>query len=195
VPESKRFRASDGHALVDVGVGTSEQFDMIPEQIRVIQHERVKYACPCCDLGIEVAPVQPPIIARGLFTESALAWAITGKYRHADLPPGGSATPLRWRHLVQHSRGKRRACRARNPARDQIDARCKTRCLDDLRRLIDLPVTQGSGASAANQSYVRAQMDGCGPTFRFVHRHAWSWWCETRSVALCRRQIAHCIDD
>ncbi|WP_412769266.1 IS66 family transposase zinc-finger binding domain-containing protein, partial [Ralstonia solanacearum] len=31
---------------------TSEQLDVIPEQVRVIQHQRVKYACPCCDLGI-----------------------------------------------------------------------------------------------------------------------------------------------
>jgi hypothetical protein len=25
------------------------QLDIVPQQVRVIRHERVKYACPCCD--------------------------------------------------------------------------------------------------------------------------------------------------
>ena len=79
--EAERFCANDGHALVEIGVETSEQLDVIPEQVRVIQHQRVKYACPCCDLGIRVTPAPPRIIARGLLTESALAWIATGKYQ------------------------------------------------------------------------------------------------------------------
>jgi hypothetical protein len=51
LPAAERFCAHDGHALVEIGVETSEQLDVIPEQVRVIQHQRVKYACPCCDLG------------------------------------------------------------------------------------------------------------------------------------------------
>jgi transposase len=82
LPESERFCAHDGHALVEIGVETSEQIDIIPEHIRVVQHQRVKYACPCCDLGIKVAPVPKRIIPRGLFTESALAWITTGKYQY-----------------------------------------------------------------------------------------------------------------
>jgi transposase len=81
LPESERFCGHDGHALVEIVVETSEQLDVIPEHIRVIQHQRVKYACPCCDLGIKVTPPPPRIIPRGLFTESALAWIITGKYQ------------------------------------------------------------------------------------------------------------------
>jgi transposase len=79
--EAERFCANDGHALVEIGVETSEQLDVIPEQVRVIQHQRVKYACPCCDLGIKVTPAPPRIIPRGLLTESALAWIATGKYQ------------------------------------------------------------------------------------------------------------------
>ena len=70
----------------------SEQLDVIPEQTRVIQHQRVKYACPCCDLGTKVTPAPPRIIARGLLTGAALAWIATGKdqfgmplYRQAAL--------------------------------------------------------------------------------------------------------------
>jgi len=54
---------------------------VIPEQLRVIQHQRVKYACPCCDLGIKVTPAPLRIIPRGLLTESALAWVASGKYQ------------------------------------------------------------------------------------------------------------------
>ncbi|MEZ0604613.1 IS66 family transposase [Paraburkholderia sp. IW21] len=81
LPEAERFCNHDEHALVEIGVETSEQLDVIPEQVRVIQHQRVKYACPCCDLGIKVTPAPARIIPRGLLTESALAWVATGKYQ------------------------------------------------------------------------------------------------------------------
>ncbi|WP_146075252.1 IS66 family transposase zinc-finger binding domain-containing protein, partial [Burkholderia anthinoferrum] len=93
-PESERFCAHDGHALVEIGVETSEQLDVIPEQVRVVQHQRVKYACPCCDLGIKVTPAPARIIPRGLLTESALAWIITGKYQYG-MPLYRQATLLR----------------------------------------------------------------------------------------------------
>jgi transposase len=81
LPEAQRYCTNDGHALVEFGVEISEQLDVIPEQLRVIQHQRVKYACPCCDLGIKVTPAPPRIIPRGLLSESALAWIATGKYQ------------------------------------------------------------------------------------------------------------------
>ncbi|VVE59315.1 transposase [Pandoraea iniqua] len=81
LPEAERFCVNDGHALVEFGVEISEQLTVIPEQLRVIQHQRVKYACPCCDLGIRVTPAPPRIIPRGLLSESALAWIATGKYQ------------------------------------------------------------------------------------------------------------------
>jgi transposase len=81
LPEAERFCTNDGHALVEFGVEISEQLDVIPEQLRVIQHQRVKYACPCCELGIKVTPAPPRIIPRGLLSESALAWIATGKYQ------------------------------------------------------------------------------------------------------------------
>lgn len=81
LPEAERFCMNDGHALVEFGVEISEQLDVIPEQLRVIQHQRVKYACPCCELSIKVTPALARIIPRGLLSESALAWIATGKYQ------------------------------------------------------------------------------------------------------------------
>jgi transposase len=69
LPETERVCARDGSALMEI----SEQFDIVPQQVRVIQHQRIKYACPCCDHGIKVTPVPAHIISKGLLTESALA--------------------------------------------------------------------------------------------------------------------------
>ncbi|MCM2496152.1 IS66 family transposase, partial [Burkholderia glumae] len=60
----------------------------------IFQHQRVKYACPCCDLGIKVTLAPTRIIPRGLLTESALAWIITGKYQYG-MPLYRQATLLR----------------------------------------------------------------------------------------------------
>ncbi len=81
LPEADRVCAHDGHALVEIGAEISEQMDVIPEQVRVLQHHRIKYACPCCDLSLKVAPTPARIIPRGLLTEEAQAWVITGKYQ------------------------------------------------------------------------------------------------------------------
>ena len=80
LPEDQRVCPHDGSALREIGVEISEQFDIIPQQVRVLRHERVKYACPCCDGAIRLAARPAQIIPRGLFTESALAWIATSKY-------------------------------------------------------------------------------------------------------------------
>jgi len=70
----------DGSVLVEIGVEVSEQLDIIPQQVRVIRHERVKYACPRCDLGIKVTPARARIIPKGLFSEAALSWFVVSKF-------------------------------------------------------------------------------------------------------------------
>ena len=69
----------DGTRLSEIGVEVSEQMDVVPQQVRVIRHERVKYACPCCDGGLRLAQKPLQIIPKGLLSEAALAW-ITSKY-------------------------------------------------------------------------------------------------------------------
>ena len=78
---SERVCPHDGQALVEIGIGISEQLDIVAQQIRVLQHQRVKYACPCCDAGIRTTPAPACVIPKGLLTESALAWCITAKYQ------------------------------------------------------------------------------------------------------------------
>ena len=78
--DAERVCAHDGATLVEIGVEASEQLDIIPQQVRVIRHERVKYACPCCDAGLRLAGKPAQIIPKGLFSESALAWMGTSKF-------------------------------------------------------------------------------------------------------------------
>ena len=80
LPERERVCPHDGAALSEIGVEVSEQLDIVPQQVRVIRHERVKYACPCCDGGMRLAAKPPQVIPKGLLTESALAWVATSKY-------------------------------------------------------------------------------------------------------------------
>lgn len=80
LPEDERVCPHDGSALSEIGVEVSEQLDIIPQQVRVIRHERVKYACPCCDGAIRLAARPPQVIPKGLLTEAAQAWVITAKY-------------------------------------------------------------------------------------------------------------------
>jgi transposase len=80
LPESERVCPHDGAALVEIGVEASEQLDIIPQQVRVIRHERVKYACPCCDGGLRLVAKPAQVIPKGLFSEGLLAWVIASKY-------------------------------------------------------------------------------------------------------------------
>lgn len=80
LPEDQRVCPHDGARLSEIGVEVSEQLDIVPQQVRVIRHERVKYACPCCDGGLRLAAKPPQVIPKGLLSEAALAWVITSKY-------------------------------------------------------------------------------------------------------------------
>src|SRR3972149_1647809 len=93
---AERICPHDGAQLTEIGIEATEQLDIVPAQVRVIRHERVKYACPCCDQGLRIAPAPARLIPKGLLTESALAWVITSKYQDG-LPlyrQGGTAGPL-----------------------------------------------------------------------------------------------------
>ena len=67
LPESERICPHDGAVLREIGIEASEQLDIIPQQVRVIRHERVKYACPCCDGTLRLAAKPEQVIPKGLF--------------------------------------------------------------------------------------------------------------------------------
>jgi transposase len=93
LPEDERVCPHDGAALREIGVEVSEQLDIIPQQVRVIRHERVKYACPCCDGGLRLAAKPPQVIPKGLLSESGagLGGHVEVPGRPAAVPPGRAA--------------------------------------------------------------------------------------------------------
>jgi transposase len=149
-------------------VEVSEQLDIIPQQVRVIRHERVKYACAQCDQTIKVMPARRRIIPKGLFTEAALAWFITAKF--IDGLPLYRIAALMKRFGGDISRNTLAASVVRvgqavqpviNLLRDQL--------LDSDIVFGDETVVQvlkEPGRAAQTKSYMWVQMNGCGPPVR-----------------------------
>jgi transposase len=80
VPESEKICPHDGTELKVIGSDDHEQLDIIPAQIKVIRHKRLKYACPCCKQYIVTAkkPKQP--IEKSIASPGLLAFIATQKY-------------------------------------------------------------------------------------------------------------------
>ena len=168
LPESERICAHDGATLTEIGVEVSEQIEVIPQQVRVIRHERVKYACPCCDGALRLAPKPAQIIPKGLFTAGALAWITTAKYEDG-LPLYRQAALLGRFGGTDLSRNTMAASMVRVGQAVQP-------IINLLRdHLLDSPITFGDetrvqvlkepGRAAQTQSFMWAQMtDGSGPT-------------------------------
>ena len=168
LPESERVCAHDGAALVEIGVEVSEQLDIIPQQVRVIQHQRVKYACPCCDQGIKVTPGPVRIIPKGLLTESALAWVVTSKYM--DALPLYRQAALLGRFGGDLSRTTLAASIVRvGQAIQPIINLLRDHLLDaDLVHADEttIQVLKEHGRAAQTKSYLWAQVSGTGPPIR-----------------------------
>ena len=79
LPDSERV-CQCGHALHEAGEDSSEQLEIIPAQIKVIEHIQVKYGCRACENGIITAskPAQP--IPRSFASASLLAYVIVAKF-------------------------------------------------------------------------------------------------------------------
>lgn len=168
LPEAERVCAHDGHTLVEIGAEISEQMDVIPEQVRVLQHHRIKYACPCCDQSLKVAPTPARIIARGLLTERAQAWIITGKYQFGMPLYRTGALLRRFGGDIASNTlaaGVVRIGRAVQPVINLL----RDHLLDSELIYGDettVQVLKEPGRKAQTKSYMWAQMNGTGPPVR-----------------------------
>lgn len=165
VPEAERICPHDGSALVEIGVEPSEQLDIVPAKIRVIRHERVKYACPCCDKALRTAPAPAKLLPKGLLTEGALAWVITAKYQ--DSLPLYRQAALLGRLGGELSRATLATSVVRvGEAVQPIVNLIRDELLEaDLIHgdETELQVLKEPGRAAQTKSYLWAQMSGAGP--------------------------------
>ena len=185
LPESERVCPHDGSVLKEIGVEASEQLDIIPQQVRVIRHERVKYACPCCDGGLRLAGKPAQIIAKGLFSESALAWITTSKF--------DDGLPL-YRQSALLARLTGAEFSKNTMAASIVRVGIGVQPIINLMRdhLLESPITFGDettvqvlkepGRSPQSKSYMRAQMTdasaaaGTGPPIRLFSYAPLTQW-------------------
>ena len=69
-----------GEARCEIGVLTSEQYDYKPAEVFVIEHQRVKYACRCCEGHVAIAPKPPQPLGKALPGPGLMAQIIVDKY-------------------------------------------------------------------------------------------------------------------
>jgi len=81
LPDAEKVCSHDAsHTLVRIGEEVSEQLDIIPSLLQVIQHIRPKYACSSCKEGVRIAPMPPQPIPKSQAAPSLLAHVVTLKY-------------------------------------------------------------------------------------------------------------------
>ena len=73
-------QCSCGCTLIEIGEDISEQVDIIPARVQVIQHVRKKYACKSCDDSIQLAPKAAVLLPKALASANTMAYIITSKY-------------------------------------------------------------------------------------------------------------------
>lgn len=84
-----------GEERHEIGVESSEQLEYIPARWKVIQHDRVKYACKACEENVAIASKPPQPIEKGLPGPGLCAHTVLSKF--------GDHTPL-YRQEDIHSR-------------------------------------------------------------------------------------------
>jgi transposase len=78
-PEADRT-CSCGQARVRIGAEISRQYEYVPASLRVIEHARIKYACPACKDSVVIGPLPEKVIDKGLAGPGLLAQIVTSKY-------------------------------------------------------------------------------------------------------------------
>jgi transposase len=83
IPEEDKVCPHHGVALEHFGEDTSEQFEVIPATLRVLEHKRLKYRCPCCEGHLVRAPMPPQPIPKSMASPGLLAYIVVAKYLDA----------------------------------------------------------------------------------------------------------------
>lgn len=83
LPADQKICGLDGHELEEIGREISEQLEIIPAQVKVLQHIRIKYGCPHCRQGVKIAPPPRRPLPKAMASASMLAYVAVSKYADA----------------------------------------------------------------------------------------------------------------
>jgi transposase len=78
---AERLCPECGTVRTEIGAEVTTQYDYKPAEVFVVEHQRVKYACPCCEGQVAIAPKPPQPIERGLPGPGLLTQIIVDKYQ------------------------------------------------------------------------------------------------------------------
>lgn len=84
LPPADQICPHDGTPLKVMGEETCEQLDIVPAQVRVLYHRRLKYACPCCRQHVVTTPMPAQPIPKSQASAGLLASVATAKYVDAQ---------------------------------------------------------------------------------------------------------------
>jgi transposase len=107
IPEEKKV-CGCGARLECIGQEVSEKLDYVPAKVQVIRQVRLKYACGACqgveseDPTVQIAPVPPQIIPKGIATPGLIAHIAISKY--CDALPLYRQEKIFARHGIELSR-------------------------------------------------------------------------------------------
>jgi transposase len=131
LPEEQKPCPCCGKLRHVIGQEVSEQLDYVPAKLTVIEHVRLKYACPACEAqaaetGPQITTAEKPLspIEKGLAAPGLLAYVIVSKY--------GDHLPL---HRLERILARHGIELARSTLCDWA-----AQCADVLRPLYDLMV-------------------------------------------------------
>ena len=78
--EAERTCPCCGELRQEIGVESSEQLELIPACLKVVQHDRVKYACRSCEEYVAIADKPPQPIEKGLPGPGLCAHTVLSKF-------------------------------------------------------------------------------------------------------------------
>ena len=78
--EEERKCPCCGKVRCEMGIETSQQIEFIPAVFKVIEHQRVQYACKTCQENVAIAPKPPQPIEKGLPAPGLCAYVALSKF-------------------------------------------------------------------------------------------------------------------
>jgi transposase len=83
IPEAEK-KCSCGHCeLIPIGEDVVEKLELIPAQLKVIEHHYKKYVCPSCEQNVQKAKAEPSILPGAMVESSIISHVAVSKFYFA----------------------------------------------------------------------------------------------------------------
>lgn len=161
IAESEKL-CSCGETKVKIGSAVSEKLDYVPASFRVLETERLRYACPACHEGVDTAEAPVQAVEKGLAAEGLLAQVVVAKY--ADHTPLHRQARIYNRHGVDLHRSTlcdfvEHVAVALGPVRDELKRQILS---TDYLQTDDTSVTVLTGTGGSFKGRVWTYLDPLG---------------------------------